>query len=94
MTPSEPDSTAVLAVKIDNLTGIVEHLREDLKAQSATYVRHEVYSTKMLALDREIAGIKKDAERAESRRPTGLAISALGVSILVAIVTILQASEK
>ena len=95
---SEPDSTAVLSVKIDNLTQTVEHLRDDLKAQSETYVRKDVYETKIQSLDREIVGIKVSAadaaKVAESRRPTGLAISALGVSVIVAIVTVVQALAK
>ena len=41
--------------------------------------------------DREIKEIKDAQASAESRRPTGLAISALGVSILTAIVLVVQA---
>lgn len=94
MTPTEPDSSAVLSVKIDNLTQVVEHLRDDLKTQSETYVRKDVYDTKTQSLDREIVGIKSQLERMESRKPTGLAISALGVSIVVAAINIIQALAR
>lgn len=46
------------------------------------------------ARDREIKEIKDKLADAESRRPTGLAISALGVSILTAIVLVVQALAK
>ena len=46
------------------------------------------------ARDREIKEIKDKLAHAESRRPTGLAISALGVSILTAIVLVVQALAK
>ena len=60
------DSNAVLAVKIDNLTQVVEHLRDDLKAQSETYVRKDVYETKSTAVDREIVALKAGVERANT----------------------------
>lgn len=59
---SAEDSAAVLSVKIDALTQTVEHLRDDLRMQSETYVRRDVYAEKTTALDREIVALK-DADK-------------------------------
>lgn len=56
-------SLATMSQQIVGLTQTVEHLREDLRAQSETYVRQDVYTTRAEAIDREIVGLRTADEK-------------------------------
>jgi Ser/Thr protein kinase RdoA (MazF antagonist) len=102
--PQDSVSNEVLAEKIVGLTAEVGRMREDLRDQSATYVRKTEWDLRASAHDREIVHLRSDITEmkaeatatrtlAEQRRPQWPAIVSAVVALVAVILTIIAFAQ-